>query len=82
MRKKRILYTGFVISLFSLFVHIKFADRSMETEVTITNIEALAEQESTEGEFPVDCVESGYICTGIDKNGFRGHHAGLTKAKK
>lgn len=78
MRKKKILFTGIVIIIFSLFVHVKFSDRSMETEVTITNIEALAEQETTEGALLINCIESGYICTGIDKNGNKGPHPGLT----
>lgn len=78
MRKKRVLFTGIIIILFSLFVHVKFSDGSMKTEITITNIEALAEQETT-GEKPrYECTKAGYICVGYNKDGAYGQHAGLS----
>ena len=50
MHKKRILLTGTIIILSVLFLNIVFSDRSAKTSLTLANIEAMAEQESPDGE--------------------------------
>lgn len=69
MHKKRILLTGTIIILSVLFLNIVFSDRSAKTSLTLANIEAMAEQESPDGERKDLCLQAGYICVGIDKNG-------------
>ena len=75
MHKKRILLTGTIIILSVLFLNIVFSDRSL------ANIEAMAEQESPDGERKDLCLQAGYICVGIDKNGIDGEHHGLMRGE-
>ena len=81
MHKKRILLTGTIIILSVLFLSIVFADRSAKTSLTLANIEAMAEQESPDGERKDLCLQAGYICVGIDKNGIDGEHHGLMRGE-
>ena len=41
----------------------------------------LAEQESPDGERKDLCLQAGYICVGIDKNGIDGEHHGLMRGE-
>ena len=77
MHKKRILLTGTIIILSVLFLNIVFSDRSAKTSLTLANIEAMAEQESPDGERKDLCLQAGYICVGIDKNGIDGEDLNL-----
>lgn len=81
MHKKRILLTGTIIILSVLFLNIVFSDRSAKTSLTLANIEAMAEQESPDGERKDLCLQTGYICVGIDKNGIDGEHHGLMRGE-
>lgn len=81
MNKKRILLTGTIIILIVLFLNIVFSDRSAKTSLTLANIEAMAEQESPDGERKDLCLQTGYICVGIDKNGVDGKHHGLMRGE-
>ena len=81
MHKKRILLTGTIIILSVLFLNIVFSDRSAKTSLTLANIEAMAEQESPDGERKDLCLQAGYICVGIDKNGIVGEHHGLMRGE-
>lgn len=80
MRKKIILFIGIIIILISLFTSTKLSDKSEKISFVITNAEALAEQENS-GQH-IECIESGYVCIGIDKNGVHGKHLGLTRTEK
>ena len=80
MHKKRILLTGTIIILSVLFLNIVFSDRSAKTSLTLANIEAMAEQESPDGERNLG-LQAGYICVGIDKNGIDGEHHGLMRGE-
>ena len=64
MHKKRILLTGTIIILSVLFLNIVFSDRSAKTSLTLANIEAMAEQESPDGERKKGPVPPGrlYMC--------------------
>ena len=71
---------GIIILISTLFINLIITDNSDSTDLTFSNIEALAEDESpdaTEDNKKPTCVESGFICTGIDKNGTSGNHPGL-----
>ena len=69
MNKKRILLTETIIILSVLFLNIVFSDRSAKTSLTLANIEAMAEQESPDGERKDLSLQTDYICISIDKNG-------------
>ena len=56
-------------------------NRSAKTSLTLANIEAMAEQESPDGERKDLCLQTGYICVGIDKNGIDGEHHGLMRGE-
>ena len=60
--------------LATLFVNVVFSGNSDDADLSFSNINALAEGESTE--IP-QCVESGTICIGVDKNDLMGRHPGL-----
>lgn len=80
MKKKTAFLLGIVILISSLFINLVIVEHSDETDLTFCNIEALAEKETPGGLKPT-CVESGYICTGIDAAGNSGRHPGLVSSK-
>ena len=51
------------------------SENSEEWHSIFSNIEALAETETSDNK--VQCIESGYICMGTDKNGVLAPHKGL-----
>lgn len=74
MRKRIAIITGVIIISVTLFVNLVFSDKLEITDLSFSYINALAEGESTE--IP-QCVESGTICIGVDKNDLWGRHPGL-----
>ena len=74
MSKRIALTTGVIVISVSLFVNVIFSNTSEITDLSFSNIDALAEGESTE--IP-QCIESGTICVGYDKNDIWSYHQGL-----
>lgn len=81
MKKKIILLVGIAVLLGSLFINLIIGEHSGKTDLTFYNIEALAEKETPDGDIKPTCVESGYICFGVDKEGTIGNHPGLVPAQ-
>lgn len=77
MKKKRAIIAGIIILAGILFMDLVISNTSGKTELTFDNIEALAGGESG-GTFQPDCIESGFVCVGINQNGLVGKHKGLT----
>lgn len=74
MSKIIAVIAGVIVILATLFVDVVFSDTSEITDLSFSNIDALAEGESSN---VVDCIESGMICIGFDKNDLWGKHPGL-----
>lgn len=77
MSKKTAVIAGVIVTLVTvatLFVNVIFSDKSENADIAFFNIEALAEEENTK--IP-QCIESGTICIGVDKNNLWSHHPGL-----
>ena len=75
MISKRIaVITGVIVVLATLSVNIVFSNTSEATDLSFSNIDALAEGESSN---IIQCVESGTMCLGRDKNKIWGFHSGL-----
>lgn len=74
MNKRIAIITGIIVILATFSVNIVFSDCSKDTDLSFSNIDALAEGESSN---IVDCIESGTICVGFDKNDLWGYHPGL-----
>lgn len=77
MKKKKVVLVGIFVLLGTLFINLVISEHSGKTDLTFSNIEALAQEES-EGVNPnPQCIESGFICVGSDKNNILGRHPGL-----
>lgn len=74
MSKRIAVIAGSIVILATLFVNVVFSDTPENTDLSFSYIDALAEGESTK---IVQCVESGTICLGVDKNDLWGYHPGL-----
>lgn len=74
MSKRIAVIAGSIVILATLFVNIVFSETSNATDLSFSYIDAMAEGENTE---IVQCVESGTICVGVDKNDLWGYHPGL-----
>ncbi|MDE5610870.1 MAG: hypothetical protein K2I90_02495 [Odoribacter sp.] len=75
-RKKRLILIGSVVVLLGVICgNWSVSENSEEWHLIFSNIEALAETEAS-GNKP-QCIESGYICIGTDKNGVLAPHQGL-----
>lgn len=77
MKKKKAVLIGIMVLSGALFLNLVISDNSDGTDLTFTNIEALAQKESGGTNPNPQCIESGFICTGLDKNNIAGHHPGL-----
>lgn len=79
MNKKKAVIIGIIVLLGTLFLNLVISNNSDTTDLTFNNIEALAQKESGGTNPKPQCIESGYICTGTDKDGNLGHHHGLVQ---
>lgn len=76
-KKKRLILTGSVIVLLGVICgNWTVSGNPEKRNLIFSNTEALAQTETSENK--PQCVESGYICIGTDKNGFLASHIGLT----
>ena len=73
MKKKVKFLIGISIILVSLFINFVFSEKPNFSKIILDNIDALAEGET--GNKP--CILSGYICSGVDKDGNVGTFYGL-----
>lgn len=78
MKKKIILGVGIIVLIGSLFINLNLSEQSDLSDISFDNLEALAADENTDTTIKPTCIESGMICTGMDKNGLVGRHPGLT----
>lgn len=78
MKKKKAVLIGLIVLVGTLFINLVISDFSGGTDLTFNNIEALAQKESGGTNTKPQCIESGYICIGQDKDGNPGPHHGLT----
>ena len=74
MSKRIAVITGVVVILATLSVNVVFSDTSKITDLSFSNIDALAEGESSN---IVECIESGIICIGFDENDLWNRYPGL-----
>ncbi len=74
MNKKTALIIGVIVILATLFVNVIFSEDLENTDLTFLNMDALAEEESSE---IIQCIESGTICIGFDKYHLWNRHPGL-----
>lgn len=77
MKKKKAVLIGIIVLMGSLFINLVISDNSGQSDLTFSNIEALAQKESGDNNPNPSCIESGTICLGIDKNNVMGRHPGL-----
>lgn len=77
MKKKKTILLGIIIVILSLFVNLVISKEENEGDLTISNVEALAQKEGDNPSFVVDCDDVGVICFGVDRNGVKGKHSGL-----
>ena len=77
MKKKVKYLIGGSIILVSLFINFVFSEKSNFSKIIFDNIDALAEGESGNKPKPT-CIYTGYICTGVDKDGTIGTFHGLS----
>ena len=63
-----------MVILATLSVNVIFSDTSESTDLSFSNINAMAEGESSN---VVPCIESGTICVGLDKDKVWSYHKGL-----
>lgn len=77
MKKKKAILIGIIVLTGALFINLIISDNSGQTDLTFSNIEALAQKESGDKNPNPTCIESGTICLGIDKNNVIGRHSGL-----
>ena len=76
MKKKVKFLIGISIILVSLFINFVFSEKPYFSIIIFDNIDALAEGESGNKPKPT-CILSGYICSGVDKDGNVGTFYGL-----
>ena len=74
MSKIIAVIAGVIVILATLFVDVVFSDTSEITDLSFSNINALAEEESSK---IIECVEPGTICIGVNKDNLWGRHPGL-----
>ena len=74
MSKIIAVIAGVIVILATLFVNVVFSGTSDDTDLNFSNIDALAEEENSQ---VVQCIESGVICIGINKDNLMGRHPGL-----
>ena len=74
MSKRIAIITGIIVIFTTLSINIVLSDSSKNTSLSFSNIDALAEGESSK--IP-QCVESGTICIGTNKDNLWGRHPGL-----
>lgn len=77
MKKKKAILIGIIVLTGALFINLVISDNSGQSDLTFSNIEALAQKESGDEIPNPTCIESGTICLGIDKNNVMGRHPGL-----
>lgn len=77
MKKKIILGVGIIVLIGSLFINLNLSEQSDFSDISFDNLEALAADEGSDDKKEPTCVESGMVCSGVDKNGMIGHHPGL-----
>ena len=65
---------GGIIILTALSINFMFSKESTITDITFDNIDALAENESTDPK--PTCIYVGTFCFGVDKNGIVGDAGG------
>lgn len=82
MKKKKVVLVGIFVLLITLFINLVISEHSGKTDLTFSNIEALAQEESGEINPNPQCIESGCICVGSDKNNNLGRHPGLVENPK
>jgi len=80
MKKKLILIGTTVVLSGVICSDLTISGNPEEKNLIFSNIEALAETEVDDNK--PQCIESGYICIGTDKNGFLGSHVGLVPNQK
>lgn len=74
MNKKTAVIIGAIVILATLFVNVIFSEDLENTNLTFSNVDALAEEESNK---KPQCIESGTVCIGADKDGLVSQHLGL-----
>lgn len=77
MKKKKAILIGIIVLLCTLFINLVITDNNGGTDLTFSNIEALAQKESGDKNPNPQCIESGTICVGLDKNNTYGRFPGL-----
>lgn len=77
MKKKKAVLIGIIVLCGALFLNLVISNNSDATDLTFNNIEALAQKESGGTNPNPQCIESGFVCTGLDKNNIAGDHPGL-----
>lgn len=77
MKKKKAVLIGIIVLMGALFINLVISDNSGQTDLTFSNIEALAQKESGDKNPNPQCIESGTVCLGLDKNNSMGRHPGL-----
>lgn len=77
MKKKKTVIIGIIVLMVALFINLVISDNLGQADLTLSNIEALAQKESGDINPNPQCVESGTICLGVDKNDLWGRHPGL-----
>lgn len=82
MKKKKAILIGIIVLSGTLFINLVISGHSGETDITFNNIEALAQEESGDVNPNPQCIESGFICVGTDKNNNLGRHPGLMQNTK
>lgn len=78
MKKKIILGVGIIVLIGSLFINLNLSEQSDFSDISFDNLEALAADEGSGDKKEPSCIETGMVCTGVDKDGNIGHHPGLT----
>lgn len=77
MKKKKAILIGIIVLTGALFINLVISNDLEYTDLTFSNIEALAQKESGDKNPNPQCIESGTICVGIDKNNSYGRFPGL-----
>ena len=80
MRKKARIFIGGIILLTSMSNNFMFSKESTITNITFDNIDALAEKESIDPD--ATCIYVGTFCLGVDAEGHKGNHFGLSSYKE
>lgn len=79
MKKKKAVLIGIIVLTGALFLNLIISENLDGTDITFSNIEALAQKESGGSDSKAQCIDSGHICIGLDKDGNPGPHWGLVQ---